>query len=74
LRNPPVTGAGSGTVNTGSGGGGGGGVGGSGIVVLRYPSSVRIIRTIAPGLTYTFSDDGTFKRYVFTAGTGTITF
>jgi hypothetical protein len=44
------------------------------LVVLRYPSAVRIIRTIAPGLTFTFSDDGTFKRYVFTAGSGNITF
>jgi hypothetical protein len=34
----------------------------------------RIIHTIDPGLTYTFSDDGTFKRYVFTAGSGNITF
>jgi hypothetical protein len=48
--------------------------GGSGIVVLRYPSLARIINRIDPGLTYTFSDDGTFKRYIFTAGSGNITF
>jgi hypothetical protein len=43
-------------------------------VVLRYPSLARIINRIDPGLTYTFSDDGTFKRYIFTAGSGNITF
>lgn len=70
----------AGQIQTGSGGGGGGGPGrqgangGSGIVVLRYPSLARIIDFIAPGLTYSFSDDGTFKRYVFTAGTGNIRF
>jgi hypothetical protein len=48
--------------------------GGSGIVVLRYPSRARVINQISPGLTYTYSDDGTWKRYVFTAGTGTIRF
>jgi hypothetical protein len=41
---------------------------------LRYPASARIINNIAPGLSYTFTDDGTFKRYVFTAGSGNITF
>jgi hypothetical protein len=64
----------AGTVNTGSGGGGGGAGGGSGLVVLRYPSVARIINRIDPGLTFTFSDDGTFKRYIFTAGSGNITF
>jgi hypothetical protein len=42
--------------------------------VLRYSSLARIINRIDPGLTYDFSDDGTFKRYVFTAGSGNITF
>jgi hypothetical protein len=74
LRNPADPPATSGTANTGGGGGGGGGLGGSGVVILRYPSVVRIINRIDPGLTYTFSDDGTWKRYVFTAGTGNITF
>jgi hypothetical protein len=72
-------------VNTGSGGGGGyynpaasafffSEAGGSGLVVLRYPSTARVINQISPGLTYTFSDDGTWKRYIFTAGTGNVTF
>jgi hypothetical protein len=79
LRNITGTSSTAGTVNTGGGGGGGysfrpPSAGGSGVVVLRYPSRARIINSIAPGLTYTFSDDGTFKRYVFTAGTGNITF
>ena len=70
----------AGQTNTGGGGGGGydssfpGKAGGSGFIVVRYPSLARIIHTIDPGLTYTFSDDGTFKRYVFTAGSGNITF
>lgn len=78
-------GATAGQVNTGSGGGGGyfnpsiganflSQSGGSGIVVLRYPSSARVINKIGPGLTYTFSDDGIWKRYIFTAGSDTITF
>lgn len=73
----------AGQPNTGGGGGGGfvGGFsnspsspGGSGVVILRYDSRARIINRIDPGLTFAFSDDGTFKRYVFTAGTGNITF
>lgn len=78
----------SGAVNTGSGGGGatyymdegfgpefhGAGNGGSGLVVLRYPSTARIIDRISPGLIYTYSDDGIWKRYIFTGGTGTIKF
>ena len=69
--NPSAT---AGTANTGGGGGGGGANGGSGVVILRYSSRARIINYIAPGLTYSYSDDGTWKRYVFTAGTGNITF
>lgn len=74
--------------NTGSGGGGGfyyvvpgvgdyqlpAGSGGSGFIAIRYPSLARIIDYIDPGLTYTYSDDGTWKRYIFTAGTGSIRF
>lgn len=80
LRDSSGTPAQSGTVNTGGGGGGGydaiggGGGGGSGLIVLRYPSLARIIDFVSPGLTYNYSDDGTFKRYVFTAGTGSIRF
>lgn len=64
----------AGAINTGGGGGGGGSAGGSGVVVLRYPSLARIIDFIDPGLTYEYSDDGTFKRYVFKSGTGSIRF
>jgi hypothetical protein len=64
----------AGQINTGGGGGGGGRNGGSGVVILRYSSRARIINRIDPGLTYTYSDDGTWKRYVFTSGTGNITF
>jgi hypothetical protein len=83
-----TAGAVNGTANTG--GGGGGGIwywvdpnaqpwfsfanGGSGLVAIRYPSTQRIINFISPGLTYTYSDDGIWKRYIFTAGTGNITF
>lgn len=81
-------GGGGGAINTGSGGGGGtyymdagfgpefhgAGNGGSGIVVLRYPATARIIDRISPGLVYTYSDDGIWKRYIFTGGTGTIKF
>jgi hypothetical protein len=70
----PQQGATGGAINTGSGGGGGGAGGGSGVVILRYPSSARVIDGIDPGLTFSYSDDGTFKRYVFTAGTGNIRF
>lgn len=74
LRFAPNTYATSGTVNTGGGGGGGGGNGGSGIVILRYPSKARIINRIDAGLVYTYSDDGTWKRYIFTSGSGNIIF
>jgi hypothetical protein len=75
-------------VNTGGGGGGGyfqrfengqtigavGGAGGSGVVIIRYSALARVIDKIAPGLTFTYSNDGFFHRYVFTAGSGNITF
>lgn len=71
-----------GVANTGGGGGGGytyGGAteshpGGSGFIVIRYDSALPNLSTIGAGLTYTFSNTGGFKRYVFTAGAGNITF
>jgi hypothetical protein len=75
---------GNGTVNTGSGGGGGswnylvsglGGNGGSGLVVIAYPSSIPAL-TVGAGLTYTEStvSRSGYRVYIFTAGTGTVTF
>ena len=68
-----------GAVNTGGGGGGGcayynptnttGGAGGSGIVILRYPSSFTI-----SGLSGTTTTVGNDKVTTFTSGTGNITF
>jgi hypothetical protein len=69
-----------GTVNTGGGGGGGaaalngdplgvGKQGGSGIVILRYPSSYTI-----SGLSGTTTTVGTDKVTTFTTGTGNIQF
>jgi hypothetical protein len=73
----------SGAVNTGSGGGGGGGnyqgyninrsiagEGGSGVVILRYPSSFTITTT---GLTASTATVGADKVTTITAGTGTVT-
>ena len=64
------------TPNTGGGGGGGrfggGGAGGSGIVIIRYPDYYPEIKSIAPGLVYTVSVSGGFRRYTFTSGTGTV--
>jgi hypothetical protein len=68
----------SGTVNTGGGGGASytdstsSGDGGSGVVILRYPSSRTI--TVGAGLTSSTSTDGSDKVTTFTAGTGTISF
>ena len=75
----------NGTVNTGSGGGGdgnsdnSGGTGGSGVVILRYPSSYTIAETTSGGNVLTFTTDSTTvantKITTFTAGTsGTIQF
>jgi hypothetical protein len=68
----------NGTANTGSGGGAGnGGInsgsgnGGAGLVVLRYLSKFTKL-TVQAGLTYNLSDNGTYKIYTFTAGTGNI--
>ena len=72
----------AGTANTGGGGGTSGGSfgsgtvtgssGGSGVVILRYPSSKTI--TVGAGLTSSTSTDGSFKVTTFTAGTGNISF
>ena len=72
----------AGTANTGGGGGAArgtgviadraSGAGGSGVVILRYPSSNSI--TVGAGLTSTTSTDGAFKVTTFTAGTDTISF
>ena len=42
--------------------------GGSGIVVIKYPSTYTL--TADPGLTITTTTSGTFKSTSFTAGTG----
>ena len=80
----PTTNATAGTANTGGGGGGapspsaGGsttfpsGAGGSGVVILRYPSTRTI--SVGAGLTSSTSTSGDFKITVFTAGTDTISF
>ena len=74
------------TANTGGGGGGGyqnsngsdgriGGTGGSGLIILRYPSTNTL--TAGAGLTQASGSpftEGSDKVSVFTAGTGTITF
>ena len=67
----------AGTVNTGGGGGGGnhtrsGAAGGSGIVIMKYPSSITL--TIGGGLTSSTSTSGNFKITTFTAGTDTVSF
>jgi hypothetical protein len=49
-------------------------VGGSGVVILRYSALARVIDKISGGLTFTYSNDGTYQRYIFTGGSGTITF
>ena len=66
------------------GGGGGGGAfygpsypnasfsGGSGVVILRYPSTFTI--TVGGSLTSSTVTDGTDKVTTFTAGSDTITF
>jgi hypothetical protein len=77
-----------GATNTGGGGGGGayynvpgigvyavdGKPGGSGVVILRYSALARIIDRIDPGLSFTYSNDGTYHYYTFTAGAGNIIF
>jgi hypothetical protein len=57
-----------------------GGDGGSGIVVIRYADTFPDLTSIAGGLTKTgggttpTTTTGGFKIYVFTAGTGSVTF
>ena len=65
----------SGTVNTGGGGGSGwvGGSGGSGVVILRYPSTYTITNP-GGGLTFTTTTVGSNKVTTFTSGTGNIQF
>jgi len=65
-----------GTVNTGGGGGAGtepphtGGAGGSGVVILRYPSTLTI--TIGAGLTGTTTTVSSNKVTTLTAGSGNV--
>lgn len=72
-----------GDANTGGGGAGGqqnsstfaslaGGNGGSGIVILRYPSTFSL--TVGAGLTSSTSTYGSFKVTSFTAGSDTVEF
>jgi hypothetical protein len=66
----------AGSINTGGGGGGANGgtgpqSGGSGIVVIRYPSSYRLALATTGAPTYTLS--GGYHIYKFT-GSGSITF
>ena len=67
----------NGTAGLGAGGGGGnrtfpGGNGGSGVVILRYPSSKTL--TLGSGLTTSTAADGVFNVTTITAGTDTIRF
>jgi hypothetical protein len=67
---------GAGTANTGGGGGGGGntdylgGDGGSGVVILRFLSTVTVVGTTGSP---TITTDGSYKVYKYTAS-GSITF
>jgi hypothetical protein len=47
-------------------------VGGSGVVIVRYPSTAANLSSIGGGLTFTWTSSGGFKTYTFTAGTGII--
>jgi hypothetical protein len=67
----------NGTTNTGGGAGGAGGGttvtgynGGSGVLIFRFPSSLKII--IGNGLTFSSSVVGTDNVVIITAGTGTV--
>ena len=71
--------AAAGAANTGGGGGGGGGAvdtsgqaGGSGVVILRFASTISAVPSA--GLTFTNTTVGGDTVLVFTAGTGTVTF
>jgi hypothetical protein len=58
--------------NYGSGGNGDGGNGFTGVVILRYATSIGSL-TVGSGLTYTTGTVGSDTYYKFTGGTGTIT-
>ena len=60
-----------GSGNTGNGGGAYS-QGGSGEIVFVYSSDSRSLVTIDPGLAYTYTISGGYKRYIFTSGTGNI--
>jgi hypothetical protein len=70
----------AGTAGAVNSGGGGGGcrfsnaliAGGSGQVIIRYPEDLPELSSIGAGLTYTVTISGGFRRYTFTAGTGTV--
>jgi hypothetical protein len=73
----------AGTTNTGGGGGAGtynntsnssGAAGGSGVVIISFPTTMRALASIGGGLTYTQYTSSGLYTYVFTAGTGSITF
>ena len=68
---------GPGVANTGSGGGNAqywtrGGPGGSGIVIIKYPTSKTI--TIGAGLSGSTNSSGGYKYTAITAGTGNVSF
>lgn len=74
-----TTAASNGTANTGGGGGGGStevagtrGTGGSGVVVIRFNSALKI--TIGAGLTSSTATSGSDTIVTFTAGTDTVSF
>jgi hypothetical protein len=68
-----------GTPNTGGGGGGGGnynrgGYGGSGVVILRYPDSYTVSKSVGLISSVDSTTVSGYKIETFTSGTGTITF
>jgi hypothetical protein len=69
----------AGAACSGGGGGGagsgylqGGMAGGSGVVIIRYPSTEANLSSIGAGLTFSWASSGGVKTYTFTAGTGAI--
>jgi hypothetical protein len=68
-----------GTPNTGGGGGGGGnynrgGYGGSGVVILKYPDSYTVSKSVGLISSVDSTTVSGYKIETFTSGTGTITF
>jgi hypothetical protein len=47
--------------------------GSAGIVVIQYPTTSRAMTSIPGTLTYTVSSANGYYTYIFTAGTGTVT-